>query len=204
MIWTFSNTCRYQPPWNCCAFVSSHLYTFLCVQCDFPDVMLKGSWSVRQKISNGANVHNNDSQKRFVLFWPHKWNKNIFINSGAIYQAKCNRSCDVTSEWMHYVLARWRPTSHSSAVCGWFINCHIQDGYVWLFIITVYQWIFVLATGQPIKFSTWQNNLSEMPTSNKAVHQCWHGPSVLVTCDVTRSFCHQVAAVLSVKHCNEF
>ena len=116
MIWTFSNTYRYQPPWNCCAFVSSHLHTFLCVQCDFPDVMLKGSWSVRQKISNGANVHNNDSQKRFVLFWPHKWNKNIFINSGAIYQAKCNRSCDVTSEWMHYVLARWRPTSHSSAV----------------------------------------------------------------------------------------
>jgi len=32
-------------------------------------------------------LHNYDSHMWYVLFWPHKWNKNIFINTGTIYQA---------------------------------------------------------------------------------------------------------------------
>jgi len=46
-------------------------------------------------------------------------------------------------------------TTHSPDVQWLFINWHIQDRYVWLFMITVYQWIFVLAMGQPIKFPTY-------------------------------------------------
>jgi len=77
-----------------------------------------------------------------VLFSPHKQNKNIFINSGAIYQAKCNQSMwRHKTDRMRYILARWHPTIYSSAVRRFVINWHIQDKYVWLFIITVYQWI---------------------------------------------------------------
>jgi len=44
------------------------------------------------------------------------------------------------------------------------------DAYWFLVIITVYQWIFVLAMEQPIKFSPIvQNNLSEMPTSDNVM-----------------------------------
>jgi len=111
--------------------VSWHSATLLVtvLTCKLHTNYLKGSWAVWQKYIMELMLHNYISQKRFVLFWPHKWNNNIFVNSGAIYQAKCNRSlvmCQMTG-WMRCVLARWRPTRHSSAVCRLLINWHIQD-----------------------------------------------------------------------------
>jgi len=72
---------------------------------------------------------------------------------------QCNLvTCDITSDLVHYVLARWHakrtPVIHlpfavvyKLAYSRWI--CTI------IIIITVYQWIFVLAMGQSIKFPTY-------------------------------------------------
>ena len=148
-------------------------------------------------------LRNFDSQKRFVLFWPHKRNKNIFINSGAIYQAKCYQSpVKLSQDRMCYVLARWRPTIHQSFVCRSqivYTSAHWRCICMLIIIITVYQWIFGLATGQPIKFlaiiqNTYQSrNKIQVNTDTPhyyAVCQCWLGSWVVVTYDFTRSFFH--------------
>jgi len=94
-------------------------------------VQLEGKLKCSPKICIMQLMLNNyDSQKRFVLFWPHKTNKNIFINSGAIYQ-------NVTGDRMRYVLAKWRPTSHSSAVRRLFINIGLLAYSRWICMIII-------------------------------------------------------------------
>ena len=110
---------------------SKHLFTFAIFQYYHMYLnYLKGSWSVRQKYIMELMLHNYDSQKWFLLFWPHKRNKNIFINSGAIYQ-------NVTGDRMRYVLAKWRPTSHSSAVRRLFINIGLLAYSRWICMIII-------------------------------------------------------------------
>jgi len=73
---------------------------------------LKWYYHIRQSptIYNGANVAQLRFTMRSVLFWPHKRNKNIFINSGAIYQTTVVYPGHL---WRHewpdaHILARWR------------------------------------------------------------------------------------------------
>jgi len=82
-------------------------------------------------------LHNYNSQMRSVLFWHHKQNKNIFINSGTRQQ--CNLvTCDVTSDLVCYVLTRWRAKCRLQIVAKVAylrLICMIID-YLWILFIS--------------------------------------------------------------------
>ena len=128
-------------------------------------------------------LHNYDSQMQSVLFWLiSEINIHLYILAPSTRQ-QCNQ--------MHYVLTRWRSTIHVIrllfAGCLWMgiFKTDLYDHYS----LSVN---FCFSVKRDIQLNSQppvQNHLSEMPTSNNAVCQCWHKRRDMVTCDVMQSFC---------------
>ena len=108
----------------------------------------------KTKIHRQTVITNNNTYSSWICqFINNLWTADEWMVGR--HQASGLRSlvmCQMTG-WMRCVLARWRPTRHSSAICRLLINWHIQDE------LNMYDYYyhlsFVLVMGQQIKFSTY-------------------------------------------------